>query len=497
MPIQTQFPISFFESGGSGKAELNTLLAKFSPADQTADVAAVVSDNTAYMVYPVGDGRCIGFALGLLSGVAQNANNITSFKEFTAVHAVDNTGLTESGVFSTTSGSTFWGGYRRSSKTEDAYVELVTPDGVVDVGGFLSTSINAGIILVTIDGDRTLATELPTAQDLVDNETLVASALTTNGGILNPTDRVLDLFSTVSSGAGNPFQWRYFAKGLTPGSHTVRYVRTGYKNISGSNSNLYISGMFYRVAGETLPASDECFIPKAVFNAPASRLEFAISTQPVGASIREWMGHSGTEYHRSTPELSVDGTPTDWPTDIAVRGKSIRFTLDTYLRHPDTGITDIGLVTRSYTLTAAGLQHDFTLTWQVDVEVRAAYPCMLAAEDIFDRGSMVGAGTDYTLTANDGTNTPKVPSQVGYFWQSAGNWALAMHIPDLATVHNYSAPDCGMWLTDREGSLSNKCYAERNTQSLAVDAQTVWEGCARFLGMYFADGAEGALARPT
>src|SRR5690606_24553177 len=122
--------------------------------------------NAAYhLAQPIGSGRFIGYALGAASKFAENvsAPSIEALNEFTAVRTLDNAQLTEGGTFTTTSNAAFWGGTRRASMNASAYIEMTTTDNAVDVGAFLAVTPTAGLALVTIDGDPSLATELPTA----------------------------------------------------------------------------------------------------------------------------------------------------------------------------------------------------------------------------------------------------------------------------------------------------------------------------------------------
>jgi hypothetical protein len=489
--------------GGGGAApdpELTALLAKFTPTDTTARVGLVYVPALGYcLIQPLGNGRCAGYLIGKNMAVGNVAPGIESVIEFMAVRAVDNDGLTENGTFSTTNNAVYYGGTRRSSTTNGAYVELTTPDDTVDVGAFLATSINAGICLVTIDGDPTLASQLPTAQDLVDSGALAATALVANGGTLNPTDRVIDEYSNSTAGTTQDFfYFRYFAKNLTPGVHAVRMTRTGYKNTLAIGDALYVCGMFYRVDGETMPADPVMLLPGgSAISDVASRWEFAISVKPTGATAYEWMGHSNSEYNRIAPVFAVDGAPIAAFTDGYPRlGSTISATIDFYLRHPETGSTNVGLGVRTYTLSAAALRHAWQIEWQVGAQIDVAYPCMLPMVEAFDRGSMVGAEADYTLTSSIGIATPKVKSKAGYLWQSAGNWGCAVYLPDLSTVLDYAAPGTGMWIEDRASGLMNKVYVERNNQAINVAASDVWEADCRWLMMYFSGGAEAALARP-
>src|SRR5690606_3170707 len=254
-----------------------------------------------------------------------------------------------------------------------------------------------------------------------------------------------------TAGIGTPYYWRYFAKNLTPGAHTIRVTRTGYANVSASNSRLYISGMFYRIGDETMPSADTFLIPLSNISAAASRWEFAFSVKPTGASALEWMGHTNSERNRIAPVLTIGGTPAAWPTSgMPLVGSSITVDVDTYLRHSEMGTTDVASVTRRYTLNAAGLAHSFAYTWEVESVVTAAFPTMLPADNNFSRGSMVGASVDYTLLDDDNSETAKFPSQAGYLWEGSGKWPLAVYLPDLAqTMDNYDAPNTGMYFQDR------------------------------------------------
>ena len=73
-----------------------------------------------------------------------------------------NNGVSVSGTWTPSISDAQWGGRQDVTSATNAYAEIVTPDGVTEVGLYGINTSNAGIQRVSIDGNNTLADLLPT-----------------------------------------------------------------------------------------------------------------------------------------------------------------------------------------------------------------------------------------------------------------------------------------------------------------------------------------------
>lgn len=387
------------------------------------------------------------------------------------------------------------------NETTGRYAEMTTPAGATRVGMFCVGSANAGALLVSIDGDNTLATSLPTAQDLVTGGSLDATVLVANGGTLNPTDRIFDEYNYAHPTFPrfcNPVE---FADGLTAGAHTVRVTNTGYKNVSAGNDRIYISGMWHNaVTGwgdgdQVLPLLDRYGL------SADSIFENAVSYTPTGATLPNWLGHSGS-FANVSKTLYVDDVVTAMLNDGATTpGSTLKITQTNTFRHNETGATEIANVARTYTFTAVdGLRLQNSITWLVGGVSATAYMAMYPVYEEgvygFSRGANIADGTPVTLTNDDGSTNVNAQSQAVYMWDADGNWGGVLYLFDLDTV-NHWGDDTTLffYIEDRSGSPKiNKAYAVRNDSNLNVAINEVWSGDIYLRLKYFSVGAESELS---
>ena len=472
------------------------LLNKFQSDFPAGSVTRETSNVWNFFMGQVGE-RCVRFrfANGLAAG--QPVPTIGQIDSCFVLNGINQeaAGVTISGPgWSGALGGGYGGTYRRTSTAGD-YVEFTTPAGVTRIFAFgYAGATNAGVSKVTIDGDPTLATELPTAQQLVDAGTLANTVLVANGGTLNPSDRIWNQYNGAS-----PYGQALLAGGLAPGAHTVRVTCAGYKQSASTDVRLYCSGFACHFAGVSLNDPNAVTVVEGLIGNEASRWEFAHSVQPEGTTSAEFMGHSNTVGTITSVSLTVDGVDRlAIPASVYTHySGEVVLTVGHNLTHPEGG-GSVGGVEITYTWGAGGLRVEHTITWLRNGVSSMAYPAMLALPASFNRGANIADPLDYTLDYNDGRLVASAKSQAAYLWQGSGNWGALLFLPNLALSHNNFA-DCDtrfLHIEDRSGGSVNKIYAPRLDHAYNIAVNDVWQSEAVYRIQYFAGGAEGALARP-
>ena len=395
---------------------------------------------------------------------------------------------------STANANAYNGAYRQTSTTGD-YVEFTTPASTVRVGLRAVHTSNAGISKVTVNGDATLATLLPTAQDLVNQGALASSALVANGGTLSPTDRVLDQYRITNNNV------RFdtvtgIVDGLSPGSHTVRLTNTGYKNASSSDDRLYMAGFTYGTLTTTIGTTNAEVVPFEYLTPPydsGSAFEFAHELVPSSGSYT-WIG-SGHGYEtQDSVAVYVDGQTRTMSAGDDIQGVTAELVRTSHLRHPDYGggSSNLADVTTVYRMSSAGLHISWEATWLASATVRASYPAMQPLSAVTFTKASVAADdvtSDYSLTAHDGSYLIKKRSDAGYLWQPSGRWAALLMIRDRAVPASWTKAAPDYWMVEDRNYSIVKQYVSRVAGSFAesVSNGTVWRSSARHMVQRFAD----------
>lgn len=394
----------------------------------------------------------------------------------------------------TANANSYGGSYNQNNATVGSYVEWVAPVGAVRVGTRTVAAVNEGIHLVTIDGDRTRANLLPTAQQLVTAGKLPAAALVANGGTFNPTDRVIDQFSGASSPTSVIDYDRHFAlaDGLDPATaHTVRITMSGYKNVLASDIRLYTSGFTYGRTDTTHTTAGAQLLPATrVLSEYDSAYEYAHDYTPPGVSSYVFVGSVHGYEKPATFRVYVDNEEVTL-TNGERRYGAITVVRTSELYHPSATTTKQADITTVYRLGAAGLTIEHETVWAVSGgKMKRSYPAMFPVNGgSFTKGSMTYAATDYDLSANAGAYIGRVKSDTVYMWEPAGTIGALVHIPDLEkSVQNWAdnaaiiyasiedrAPD-----TVNTGNLS-KAYITRQGEggpTVTITAGDVWKSSA-------------------
>lgn len=417
--------------------------------------------------------------------------------------------FTGAGWASATTQAAAYGGTYRHNPTGAAgdFVTFTPATGASRVGIRACVAINCGIALVEVDGDKTRANRLPTAQALVDLGRLASSALIAGGGTLNPTDRVLDTHPLASSPETTVDYDRHFAiaDGLDPAvSHTVKITITAYKNAASSGTRLYVGGFTHATPTTTLDTAGTALLPvRRLLTQMGSAYEYAhqITASGTAAFIGNIHGYDTqtalTVYQDGGVVVMTDGQ--------ILRGQAFELVRESALRHPSTGATNLALVTTNYRLTSDGLWVTHSTTWQGTYTVNRSYPAMLPVDGFtFTVGSLDAAPVDYALTANAGAYQGQIKAATGYVWEPAGQLGALMHLPNPEQSTAAWAESAGMFaaIEDRTptsvnaGNLS-KIYVARvgpESAGVAVAAGQVWKSTALYRVMR-AVNIDATLAR--
>ncbi|MET7867979.1 hypothetical protein [Micromonospora taraxaci] len=399
---------------------------------------------------------------------------------------------------------TFWPSHRWSS-TAGSTVTWTSPSGTTDVGIVTVLLTNGGLAKVSVDGDATRATLLPTAQQVVDAGTYAASILTTNGGTLQPSDRVLSCYLNGSNYAES----KLIATGLTSGVHTVTVTATGYAPVvAGSANRTYVTGFAASQPGLVTPATPGALIlttSRALTQ--QSALEAVYWWVPPGHPTGDFAGRlHGNEIQLSLT-FALDGTPTTIPVGGVVTvpsGSRMVITQVTELRHPhvNAGATKIADVTIVYTLDGEGMTVDTTCTSLITAQLVSGYAAMLPLDSHYDRYTSSALRGPVTSASGDGSQKGAARAWLGALWTSGDRYAMSMELLYPGESTNWwqrSAPG-HLFCQDREpsgGTRINKIYASRIGSPATAEPITpgvVLKGGAIYRFKRIAGGAEQALA---
>ena len=225
--------------GAGGASPLQRLLAALESSGENAVFLSRISGATVFykMFQHLSGYKYFGLVMSGTLAAGNEAMRVAQYKIFDYWKGYSNgttPALTNSGVLGPRMLPCSGVGITLSRARENI-LSLTTPSDTLSiaVNGYQNLA-NGAMFLVTIDGDPTLASLLPTAQDLVTGGSLDASALVGGGGTLNPTDRIYDNYTLAQNintedGKGHLTQIATFA---SAGAHTVRFTQTAYANVS-------------------------------------------------------------------------------------------------------------------------------------------------------------------------------------------------------------------------------------------------------------------------
>lgn len=450
-----------------------------------------------FVVTHLGAGRYLRYAISGLNSAPNDFHRV-EYIDLCLLDRwlhTDNDTITYNGTWlSSGSAQGLSGNYKRSTAA-GPYVERTTGAGCTRVGAYASGGATAiGFALVSIDGDATRATLLPTAQALVDGGLMDAAALIGGGGTLNATDRIWDAFPQ----AVNFLQ--VFADDLTAGVHTFRITNTGYKRAAAGSTWTTFTALMEGGPYDTSVARwdfSRTLVLAGVASAVNPTIEISYLFQPSGTSQGEWCGHSGSLKMAALPAWTVDGVSTSLSQRTLARGNAITMSESLGIRHSEKGTTDQGTLALSFSFDCrAGLTIAHTLVWAVS-GTATGYPGMMMAEKAtFDR--FRGLTTSVVqLDTNDDSANANTREQAAYCWDFDGNVGMLLAIPDLAlTVENWvKTTTRQLWWADVSANSGTwkKAYVQRFQASEAFVNGTTWQSAINYRTAWFAGGAQAAL----
>lgn len=388
-----------------------------------------------------------------------------------------------------------WGVSSTATNTPGDFLTWTTPAAVTTGAVGIQRAQNAAIWAFDIDGDRTAATELPTAQNLVDNGTIPASALTTGGGTLQPDQRVFDGYQAGSAQT----EVLLLAADLAPGVHAVKVTLTPYANAAAVGPRLAHFGMYSGGTATTreTPGAAMTEIASLYPSPSGQNAEYAIRawptdivlSDPTNASI-QFVGNN----HGSDEELSVafvmDGSTVAPGDGATVWGEELLVHRTTKLHHMDLVAPEyLADILTTYALRGFGMTITNRITWAYgSIRTSSAYLSMFSLGSRFTRCTTLGHGADELLTLDDDGVRALEKSPLALAWEEPGHWAAAMALMTLEGVDRWRrGATAGLWIQDRSDPKINKMYAQRDHGIEDVVAGTVWHSAARYIAQWFVD----------
>lgn len=454
---------------GPGGSPANTVtLSKPLNATNASATFCAIRDYT--LIRGVADGRYEQISLVRYTGApgGYGLNQLRTWSvglPMTTVGTASGAGMTSSGTWTAITGqpspakggsfenryiyATAWGAYRER-----------TTGTTTGVGMRVCFANNGGLTLVSIDGDKTRANRLPTAQDMVDAGLYPNTILTANGGSLAPTDRVINHYNTLADDEVIYDLRLVLADDLPSGSHVVRTTAVGATPTGASApGRSYITGFGeVSAAAITDPAVALYTSDWLTHFKIGSAYEYAIEQRTGPSGTWTWLGNiHGYETQRSLA-LRVDGVETDpVPGTVVQAANEITLVRDSWMRHPD---LDAGTVVcdalTTYRCDRDGLTVDPVLTWRVAVTVRNGYFGMMplnAANNPngrMDRAALLRTPTVIELAGGADTYRGFSRSQAGWMWSSTGRVAALGRMLDIdGYTEGWSHTTLGTRVQDR------------------------------------------------
>lgn len=366
--------------------------------------------------------------------------------------------------------ATIWPG-RRSTSSAGATATWTAPVGATSVGMVYGLGSNGGFSTVSIDGDLTRATFLPTAQQLVDTGVAPSTILVANGGTVAPTSRILDFYHQSELFTS----WQAFASGLDPAvAHTVVVTSTAYKRAASVSTRIIVSGFGYGTA-TTGPRSANALPFIAIRAGKSSPVhELAIDHKPTGLSASVFVGghNHGYEWENSALEVVVDGTAITLTDDqsVPVVG-SATLVRRTSLYHTQNTVTPTMTARTSYRLDRTGLVMNVLLDAKAETTVDSVYFGSYTAPHTLSRVQVDKDSTVYNLddavTYPEGTYVGTGFNTGAVWWQPGGEVVAAVLVPTAkeqtggwsdgfvyASVRNFpTTSQSSKWYARRKGLM--------------------------------------------
>jgi hypothetical protein len=288
---------------------------------------------------------------------------------------------------------------------------------------------------------------------------------------------------------------------LAPGIHVVRLTVTGYKQAeaTGTYANLtsffaYGSGV-YTLSHRLWHFTD---IVDVINYGDAPVWEISHSMKPTGATIREWLGHTGSLKFTIMPVLVVDGVEKPLGIGSQFYGQTLSYAMQYSGHHSEIGggVTQVCLIDLAYNLHGVtGLTIAHQVAWLMGGD-STGFPGMMTLAKTFDRIRTVG-GNVISLT-NSGNQLGNTINKLMYAWDADGYVGALLYIPDLAkTVLDWAlTTNLQLYMYDTAILTWNKIYAYRADIVPEVFANgTIWNSEINYRIKWFEEGADAALGQ--
>lgn len=397
-------------------------------------------------------------------------------------------GVTTGAGWSTVNDTNAFGGSyaRLNPGVAGSHIEWTSPVSATVVGvGIWRESVNGGYAVVSIDGNATLANLLPTAQQEVDAGRLAASALTANGGTLDPTHRVLSFYSNPSG-----FFQVNIASGAV-GGKAVRIEGTGYDQIqaSGTTTRLYIDRFLYDDAAAT--PGTAVMAREATLFAGSSEQVLAAHFYPEDVEAT-WAGGSHGYEVETAVAFYVDGVAVNLSNNTGLDGDNIVAIIKSTLRNPNSTGQIIAEVTKAITPRPDGFNVEVTIHHLVSGKLgEASYFGMLPRDVSFTRARNVMLPLPSDVNLKDGAFKQSAASSTMLVWQPAtadGAFGSMLHLPHPWQSHRGFPGEIKLAIQDRSDGIP-KVYAEvaGPTSPRTYAAGDVWRWSYVVASQWFAD----------
>ncbi|MBL7765772.1 MAG: hypothetical protein JNJ58_06755 [Chitinophagaceae bacterium] len=307
------------------------------------------------------------------------------------------------------------------------------------------------VMVVEIDGDKTKANHLPTAAELVQQGVIPASALSTNGGTLNVTDRILNRRTpqdvvTMDAYYGSSRRI-LLADQLTSTTHKITFYHTPYitpGTMTGTNT---LGGIWYDDSTMTIghfPIAQFEPVDEGISLQTLSDINFAFSYTPSGDSVKTWLGHTNTQFLNSL-SLNIDGVPVTikdlGPSTICNRAV---LSVNGYCMASG---QEVLTYTQSMEFTAeAGVETTYSFLWKKQGFIGSGYLPQLSVNNAVNTGLM--NGISYLLTADDGKSYTDSTKEVSII-NPLTHWKITCSSPSHTGK---------VFFEDRTGGTMNKIY---------------------------------------
>jgi hypothetical protein len=461
-----------------------------------------------YLWHGLGSGL---FSRYQLKNYTANAGNLplrqlAGLDTVRAMIDTDDSAGTKTGTWVAGSNAGSVGGAYVYSVTTGDNITWTSPAGATAVGATVVEITNGAMLLaVEVDGSKTLADRLDTAQDVVNRGWYPNTILVANGGTLAPTDRVMDTYSAATA-TNNYAARRVLAADLTAGTHTVKLTVTGYQRTGLTSQRGYVTGFLHSLPSTKLADSGAAVVTDTTLSAIASAWEYAYFGQPAGTTAPGEMGNiHGWEVELSLT-ITSDGTtitPADGARVDALN--EIVVTRVTQLRHTELGTTPVADVTTKYILGRRGLRVDVTTTWNLAIDLTWGWlmlpvngPTTNAVGQKFNRAALLDySGGTLTLTGGNGDlYVGRSKSVAAWMWSSTGKFGVMSAVPDHTTFLNRwaNAAPAYAQVNDRSGNILKTYYARVGAGGDHINAGSVITSSVRYKVAYFPGGAEAVLA---